>query len=51
MADTFAQVRKEFPNAKVIASTYEAFIDELETVKGSLPVVTQEIGGKKFLYF
>jgi len=42
--DQFAYAREQFPNAKVIASTYENFIKELTTVRDQLPVVTSEVG-------
>jgi hypothetical protein len=42
--DDFAQVRGEFPNAKVFASTYDNFVKQLATVKSQLPVITEEIG-------
>ncbi len=34
----------QFPGAKVIASTFDAFVARLATVKDSLPVVTAEFG-------
>ena len=36
--------KQMFPRAKVIASTYEAFFDELAKKKDALPVLTKEIG-------
>eukprot|EP01089_Gocevia_fonbrunei_P013483 TRINITY_DN3465_c0_g3_i3.p1 TRINITY_DN3465_c0_g3~~TRINITY_DN3465_c0_g3_i3.p1 ORF type:complete len:696 (-),score=157.49 TRINITY_DN3465_c0_g3_i3:338-2425(-) len=38
------QLRSEFPGAKVIASTYDAFVTELSKVQHTLPVITSEIG-------
>eukprot|EP00698_Gefionella_okellyi_P007992 TRINITY_DN1960_c0_g1_i5.p1 TRINITY_DN1960_c0_g1~~TRINITY_DN1960_c0_g1_i5.p1 ORF type:complete len:711 (-),score=103.27 TRINITY_DN1960_c0_g1_i5:35-2167(-) len=40
----FAQLRREFPNSHVMASTYDAFVSELQTVRHKLPVYTEEIG-------
>ncbi len=40
----FESIRTEFPNAKVIASTFDDFVDELATVSAQLPLVTSEIG-------
>jgi len=40
----FADVRKIFPNAKIIASTMDAFADKIWEVRETLPVVTDEIG-------
>ena len=40
----YQHVKKLFPNATVIASTYDAFVTELLKVKSQLPVVTGEIG-------
>lgn len=37
-------VRTQFPNARMNASTFEDFIQELVPYQSSLPVVTQEIG-------
>ena len=35
---------KEFPGAKIVASSYDAFLSELDKVRSALPVVTQEMG-------
>ena len=40
----YAQLRLMFPNASIIASTYEAFFEELAKVKETLPIVDSEIG-------
>ena len=41
---TFAQLQKEAgPNVRVIASTFDAFVDVLDTVRDKLPQVTSEI--------
>ena len=39
----YQQLRLMFPNASLVASTYESFFDELAMVKDQLPVVTSEI--------
>ena len=36
-------MRKAFPNATVIASTLDAYVEELYTVKDLLPVITYAI--------
>ena len=38
----FETVRKAFPNATVVASTLDAFVEELLAVKDALPVIDQE---------
>ena len=40
----YQAIKKLFPNATVIASTYDAFVAELLKVKSQLPVVSGEIG-------
>jgi hypothetical protein len=40
----FEHLRKEFPDARVEASTLNEFAKELQQVRSGLPVVTQEIG-------
>jgi Domain of unknown function (DUF5054) len=40
----FDDARKRFPGAVVVASTLDAYARELRAIKGSLPVVTAEIG-------
>ncbi|KAK3598273.1 hypothetical protein CHS0354_022590 [Potamilus streckersoni] len=37
-------LRAEFPQAKLRASTFEDFVAAVQPIKGSLPVVTKEIG-------
>jgi len=37
-------VQQQFPNAKVFASTFDAYINELVTVKQRLPIVAAEMG-------
>ena len=37
-------LRKEFPGAKLTASTLEAFMDTLQPIRKQLPLVTTEIG-------
>ncbi|HEX3527150.1 MAG TPA: DUF5054 domain-containing protein [Thermoanaerobaculia bacterium] len=44
---TFAILRSEFPNAKIIPSTFDAFTEKLlanQTALDTLPVIDQEIG-------
>ena len=43
LAHFFALAQQMFPRARVLASTYEAFYTELQTVRASLPVITDEI--------
>lgn len=38
------QLRAEFPNAEVVASTYDAFATALQSVRSTLPVINAEIG-------
>lgn len=40
----YAQLRERFPDAKIVASTMDAFARQLPRVRAFLPVVTQEIG-------
>lgn len=40
----FADVRKIFPQAKIIASTMDTFAEKLWEVRNRMPVVTDEIG-------
>jgi hypothetical protein len=40
----FAALRRRFPNARIVASTLDAFAERLLEVKDQLPVVTGEIG-------
>ena len=40
----FADLQKQFPGAEIRASTLDAFIPNLEKIRGSLPLVTEEIG-------
>eukprot|EP01062_Namystynia_karyoxenos_P066629 TRINITY_DN60538_c0_g1_i1.p1 TRINITY_DN60538_c0_g1~~TRINITY_DN60538_c0_g1_i1.p1 ORF type:complete len:822 (+),score=209.81 TRINITY_DN60538_c0_g1_i1:75-2468(+) len=42
--EAFAKVQTAFPGAKVIASTLDAFAAELDKVRDSLPVITEEVG-------
>lgn len=45
--DIYVAVREGYPNARIIASSYEAYLDELEAALPDLPplpVVTGEIG-------
>ena len=39
-----AIIQSQFPNAKIYASTFDAFLVQLETVRDVLPVVTAESG-------
>ena len=44
----FQSVKQMFPKATtILSSTYEAFFDELDKVRHTLPVVTSEIGERK----
>lgn len=40
----FAALRRRFPSARILASTLDAFAEQLLAIKGQLPVVTGEIG-------
>lgn len=40
---SLSAVRKEFPNARVITSTFDAFIADVMPVKDQLPVVDLEV--------
>lgn len=40
MLQDFAQIRKEFPDASVFASTFDSFTVKLQTVAKTLPIVT-----------
>eukprot|EP01044_Picomonas_judraskeda_P000772 COSAG03_NODE_37_length_17551_cov_15.651444_16_plen_924_part_00 len=40
----YSQLRLMFPNATLVASTYEAFFKELDKVREQLPLVDREIG-------
>ncbi|ELR18406.1 uncharacterized protein ACA1_138180 [Acanthamoeba castellanii str. Neff] len=40
----FQQLEKEFPNAVVQGSTFDEFVEQLKTVRTSLPVIESEIG-------
>jgi len=42
--DDFEHVQKQFPNAKVFASTFDSFLDVLIPFKDKLPVIEAEIG-------
>ena len=42
--ENYEAIYKLFPNAEVVASTYDAFVVELEKFKSELPVYTEEIG-------
>ena len=42
--ENFATLHKLFPNATIIASGYDEFVEHLKEYKSLLPVVTQEIG-------
>lgn len=37
-------VKSEFPNATIFSSTFDKFVQALETLKPSLPIVTSEMG-------
>lgn len=40
----WAILQWQFPNATIVASTFDAYVDQLQTVAASLPVFTQEVG-------
>jgi len=40
----FEKLRRQFPEAKIVASTLNAFAKKLLTVRSSLPVIEEEIG-------
>ena len=42
--DIFEHLRRMFPGAKIVASTLDAFADEMQKAKHCMPVVTSEIG-------
>lgn len=44
VVDTFRETREQFPKANVIASTLDAYAEELMQIKSHLPVVMEEIG-------
>ena len=44
IVEELARLRAEYPAYQVRASTLDAFAQELDSVRGSLPVVEQEIG-------
>lgn len=40
----FQTIQVQFPNAKIIPSTFDQFIKTVQPVKDKLPVITSEIG-------
>jgi hypothetical protein len=44
MALTHVRAQNEFPNAVVQGSTFDEFVEQLNTVRSSLPVIESEIG-------
>ncbi|MEO8608386.1 MAG: DUF5054 domain-containing protein [Chloroflexota bacterium] len=42
--EAFAAMRKRFPDAKIIASTMDAFAERLLTIESTLPIVARELG-------
>ena len=40
----YTTLRQMFPNATLVSSTYEAFFEQLDKVRHTLPVIEQEIG-------
>jgi len=44
IAKIYSDLRKQFPNAEVLASTFNAVATEISTIRKQLPVVTQELG-------
>ena len=43
-ATRWSEISKVFPNAEVVASTFDNFTQHLETAKDRLPIVTAEVG-------
>ncbi|MEN6324332.1 MAG: DUF5054 domain-containing protein [Proteiniphilum sp.] len=44
IAKIYADLRKKYPNAEVVASTFNDVAAEVAAIRNQLPVVTQEIG-------
>ena len=44
IANQFEELQQRFPEAEIVASTMDAFVEKLLTVKERLPVITEEIG-------
>ena len=44
IAKIYSDLRKQFPNAEVSASTFNAIASEISTIRKQLPVITQELG-------
>ena len=44
--NVFEKIQKEFPNATVVASTFDEWLDEVNDsgLRETLPVVTKEVG-------
>ena len=42
----FEKIQKEYPNATIVASTFDEFLDEVDKsgLRSTLPVVTEEVG-------
>ena len=44
IAQIYSDLRKQFPNAEVTASTFNAIASEVSSIRKQLPVITQELG-------
>ena len=44
IAQIYSDLRKQFPNAEVTASTFNSIASEISAVRKQLPVLTQELG-------
>ncbi|HEY3388179.1 MAG TPA: DUF5054 domain-containing protein, partial [Prolixibacteraceae bacterium] len=44
IAQIYSDLRKQFPNAEIQASTFNAITVEVSAVRNQLPVITQELG-------
>ena len=40
----WSELQKEFPNAEIVASTFDNYTDVLKTKRASLPKLSKEIG-------
>ena len=41
--EDWRKIHREFPNAKIVASTYDSWFAQLATVQENLPIVTDEV--------
>jgi hypothetical protein len=42
--DAYKTLQREFPRARIQASTFDNYVRDLMTVESKLPIVTQEVG-------